>query len=159
MLVRMGDVRWERALHGIVPPLISPLDGAGAPDAGAMAALVADTGRHYTLSLVTNARAGLPEAVVRTAAAGSAAIVDTPLGLAWPPQIYSLSHLAVPFRPDDPLFGIAPDMTTDYGLRLGLMAPRGERGVLTVPIDQWMRLNCNPFFPFLEAKIRAVIGK
>jgi dihydrodipicolinate synthase/N-acetylneuraminate lyase len=40
MLVRMGDVRWERALHGIVPPLISPLNGAGAPDAGAMAALV-----------------------------------------------------------------------------------------------------------------------
>ena len=40
MLIRMGDVRWERALHGIVPPLISPLDCAGAPDAGAMAALV-----------------------------------------------------------------------------------------------------------------------
>jgi len=35
-----GGWRWERALHGIVPPLISPLDDAGAPDAGAMAALV-----------------------------------------------------------------------------------------------------------------------
>jgi 4-hydroxy-tetrahydrodipicolinate synthase len=32
--------RWERQLHGIIPPLISPLDGAGAPDAGATAALV-----------------------------------------------------------------------------------------------------------------------
>ena len=119
-----------------------------------LAALVADTGRHYTLALVTNARAGSPEAIVRSVGAGSSAIADTPLGLAWPPHIYSLSHLAVPFRPDDPLFGIAPDMTTDYGLRLGLLAPRGERGVLTVPIDQWMRLNCNPFFDYMEAKIR-----
>ena len=31
---------WDEALCGVVPPLISPLDGAGAPDAEAMAALV-----------------------------------------------------------------------------------------------------------------------
>ena len=34
------DWNWERQLHGIVPPLISPLDDTGAPDAGAMGALV-----------------------------------------------------------------------------------------------------------------------
>ena len=62
-------------------------------------------------------------------------------------------------KPDDPLFGIAPDLETDYGLRLGLIAPRGERGVLTVPIDQFMRLNCNPFFPYQEARIRETIRK
>ncbi len=55
---------------------------------------------------------------------------------------------------DDPLFGIQPDMSIDYGARLGLLAPRGERGVLTVPADQFLRLNCNPFFPFLEARVR-----
>ncbi|HKX01456.1 MAG TPA: dihydrodipicolinate synthase family protein, partial [Methylomirabilota bacterium] len=32
--------RWERVLHGIVPPLISALDQAGVPDGAAMAALV-----------------------------------------------------------------------------------------------------------------------
>jgi 4-hydroxy-tetrahydrodipicolinate synthase len=37
---KAGAWQWERVLHGIVPPLISPLDDAGAPDAGAMAALV-----------------------------------------------------------------------------------------------------------------------
>jgi len=31
---------WERVLHGIIPPLISPLGDPGDPDAGAMAALV-----------------------------------------------------------------------------------------------------------------------
>jgi 4-hydroxy-tetrahydrodipicolinate synthase len=35
-----GPWQWERVLHGIVPPLISPLDDAGAPDPAAMAALV-----------------------------------------------------------------------------------------------------------------------
>jgi alpha-beta hydrolase superfamily lysophospholipase len=124
-----------------------------------LAALVARTDRHYTLSLVTNARAGAPEAVIKTLAPGSTTVAETPLGLAWPPQIFSLSHLAVPFRPDDPLFGIEPDLPLTYGVRLGLMAPRGERGVLTVPIDAWMRLNCNPFFPLLEAKVRATIAK
>ncbi len=124
-----------------------------------LAALLASPNRHYRLSLVTNARAGAPEAVARVLAPGSTEVVETPLGLAWPPQIFSLSHLAVPFRPDDPLFGIAPDMSVDYGARLGLMAPRGERGVLTVPIDQWMRLNCNPFYEYLEAKVKEAIRR
>ncbi len=124
-----------------------------------LAALFADSGRRYRLSLVTNARAGAPEAVVRSLAPGSTEVAETPLGLAWPPQIFSLSHLAVPFRPDDPLFGIAPDVSVSYGLRLGLLAPRGERGVLTVPIDQWMRLNCNPFFGLLETKVLEAIRR
>jgi hypothetical protein len=33
-----NEWRWERQLHGIIPPLISPLDDTGAPDAGAIAA-------------------------------------------------------------------------------------------------------------------------
>lgn len=31
--------------------------------------------------------------------------------------------------------------------------------MLTVPFDAWMRLNCNPFYPLLEAKFRAAIAK
>jgi alpha-beta hydrolase superfamily lysophospholipase len=115
--------------------------------------------RNYRLSLVTNARAGAPEVVVKTLPPGSTTSTEEAPGLAWPPQIYSLSHLAVPFRPDDPLFGIAPDLSADYGIRLGLLAPRGERGVLTVPVDQLMRLNCNPFFPYQEERIREAIRK
>ncbi len=126
---------------------------------GRLVALLAKPGRRYRLSLVTNARAGAPEAVVKSLAPGSTEAVETPLGLAWPPQVFSLSHLAVPFRADDPLFGLAPDMSVDYGVRLGLMAPRGERGVLAVPMDQWMRLNCNPFYGYLEARVReGIVG-
>ncbi len=118
-----------------------------------LAALLASRDRHYRLDLLTNARAGAPEVVVKTLDPGSVEAHEMAPGLAWPPQIFSLSHLATPFRPDDPLYGIAPDLSKDYGLRLGLLAPRGEKGVLSVPIDQFMRLNCNPFFSYVEAKI------
>ena len=33
-------------------------------------------------------------------------------------------------------------------IRLGLMSPRGERAVLTVPSDTLMRLTCNPFYSY-----------
>ncbi|HTR02481.1 MAG TPA: alpha/beta fold hydrolase [Thermoanaerobaculia bacterium] len=124
-----------------------------------LAALFAKPDRKYRLSVVTNARAGTPDVVVKVLPPGSTTAAEETPGLAWPPQIFSLSHLAVPFRPDDPLFGIAPDMAQDYGLRLGLLAPRGEKGVLTVPLDQLMRLNCNPFFPIVEGRIREAITK
>lgn len=125
----------------------------------AVAALFRDTTRPYRLSLVTNANPASAEVVDRTAPPHSVDIREMPLDLSWPPQVYSLSHLAVPFRPDDPLFGIEPDMTADYGVRLGQLAPRGERGVLTVPESQFMRLNCNPFYPYLEARVKEWIGK
>ena len=122
-----------------------------------VAALFANTSRPYRLALVTNAAETTRDAVVWVATPRSTRSEVSALGLAWPPQIFSLSHLAVPFRADDPLFGINPDMSVSYGLRLGLLAPRGERGVLSVSADQFMRLNCNPFFPYVEQRIREFV--
>jgi len=115
--------------------------------------------RRYRLTLVTNASPRSTEVVATTAHAGENGIEIATLNLGWPPGIFSLSHLAVPFRPDDPLFGIDPDRSVDYGLRLGLIAPRGERGILSVGADQFMRLNCNPFFPYLEKRVEEWIGE
>jgi alpha-beta hydrolase superfamily lysophospholipase len=123
-----------------------------------VAALFANAARPYRLALVTNASANTRDAVARVASPRKTEAEVAALGLSWPPQIFSLSHLAVPFRPDDPLFGLNPDMSVDYGFRLGQWAPRGERGVLSVSTDQFMRLNCNPFFPYVEERIRAFLG-
>ncbi len=124
-----------------------------------VAALFAHGERTYRLSLVTNAGAGTLEVVAKNAGPGSADSEETPLGLSWPRGVFSLSHLAVPFAFDDPLFGLDPDMSVDYGLRLGLVAPRGEKGVLDVPISQFMRLNCNPFFPYVEKRIEEFVTR
>ena len=73
--------------------------------------------------------------------------------------MFSLSHVAfLPFPVDDPLDGIAPDAREDYGVRLGQLEPRGERGVLLMPVDDLMRLTCNPFFPYLEERLRAWVA-
>jgi hypothetical protein len=40
-------------------------------------------------------------------------------------------------------------------VRLGTLSPRGERAVLTVPVDTLMRASCNPFFPYLSARLTA----
>ncbi len=124
-----------------------------------VSALFADDVRRYRLTLVTNASPSTRDTVARVDNPHQDEPDVIPLGIAWPPQIFSLSHLAVPFRRDDPLFGIDPDMSVSYGPRLGLLAPRGEKGVLSVPTDQFMRLNCNPFFPYVEERIKAFLAK
>ena len=110
--------------------------------------------RQYRLSVVTNASPETLDVVERDVAPEGTVIVDRALGLAWPRGVFSLSHVALPFPTDDPLYGTDPDPREDYGLRLGRLEPRGERGVLGVSVEDLMRLSCNPFFPYLEARLR-----
>lgn len=72
------------------------------------------------------------------------------LDLAWPAGIYSLSHIALPFPADDSLYGSRP---AGKGLHIGLVSPRGERGILSVHASDIMRLRYNPFYPYLEKRI------
>jgi hypothetical protein len=103
---------------------------------------------------VTNAFTGGTEVAERDVAPNAREIATRNLGLFWPQGVYSLSHVAMPFRPDDPLYGLAPDLSEDYGIRLGLIQLRGERGVLSVSEDDVMRLGSNPFFPYVEERTR-----
>ena len=59
------------------------------------------------------------------------------LELPYPPGIFSLSHLAIPIPPDDPLYGTHPDPKSraEFGLNLGALDARGERGALIVDQD------------------------
>ena len=36
---------------------------------------------------------------------------------------------------------------------LGLLSPRGEKAVLTVPIEVLMRVTSNPFFPYMARRV------
>ena len=73
----------------------------------------------------------------------------------WPRGVYSLSHVAVPFAPDDPVYGSSGDARkNDYdGLPLGALQPRGETRVLTVPLSELMRLRHNPFYAYVEQRV------
>lgn len=65
----------------------------------------------------------------------------------WPKDIYSLSHIALPFRPDDLVYGNrSAQMNNNPGIVLGALAPRGEQGVLLLTSDYFLRARHNPFF-------------
>ncbi len=114
--------------------------------------------RRYTLTVIANAGPDALEIVERSTPAGAAAPVSRPLGLAWPPQVYSLSHVAIPFPTDDSLYGGEPDRRQGGGIHLGIFAPRGERGVLTTSPGDFLRISWNPFFPYVAERVERWIG-
>jgi hypothetical protein len=61
--------------------------------------------------------------------------------------------VALPFPPWDALYGMAPDGKEDYGIALGTMAGRGERGALIVSLDALLRVSSNPFFDYAMERI------
>ncbi|MCZ6517230.1 MAG: alpha/beta fold hydrolase [Gammaproteobacteria bacterium] len=107
----------------------------------------------YRLTLVTNRDADSQEVVARTRCAPKACWSSEDLNLTWPQNVYSLSHVAIPFTPTDPMYG--SDATTAYveNMRLGTLQPRGERRVLLVPVEQLTLLRYNPFFSYLEQRV------
>jgi hypothetical protein len=67
--------------------------------------------------------------------------------------VYSLSHVALPFPLSDSLYGLTPDETENFGVHLGSLAPRGERGTLIVSLDALLRMSSNPFFSYMAQRI------
>jgi alpha-beta hydrolase superfamily lysophospholipase len=125
---------------------------------GLVANLAGSGTRSYRRTLITNETPSSVAIVERTLAPGSDHVAVEPLGLEWPALVFSLSHVAIPFPIDDPLYGLEPDSREDYGIRLGHLDPRGERGVLLMSMDAVMRISCNPFFPYLETRLRDWVG-
>jgi hypothetical protein len=64
-----------------------------------------------------------------------------------------LSHVAIPFPVTDPVYGREGFGAQPDTIRLGVLSPRGERAVLTVPSDTLMRLTCNPFYSYLSERM------
>ena len=108
--------------------------------------------RVFTLSLVTNKNALSTEVMLTSMAPGHDDSVYTELGLSWPDDVYSLTHVALPFPPEDSLYG-GQGNSESPGIHLGDIALRGERGVLQIPPSEMLRLRWNPFYSFLEDKV------
>jgi len=109
--------------------------------------------RRYRTAIIANASPDTAEVVERVVDAGATAERSRMLGLVYPREVYSLSHVALPFPVTDPLYGLTPGGDESYGVNLGNMATRGEVGVLILPLDSLVRLSSNPFFPYLIDRI------
>ncbi|MGD9509095.1 MAG: alpha/beta hydrolase [Geminicoccaceae bacterium] len=109
--------------------------------------------RNWRTVILANASPGDPAMVARITEAGAATETIEPLSLTYPPQVFSLSHVALPFPLEDGLYGLHPDPKDDFGVQLGAMATRGERGALIMSLDSLMRMSSNPFFPYMLERI------
>lgn len=75
------------------------------------------------------------------------------LSLRWPRGVYSLSHVALPFPADDPLYGSQQSLLDFAPLLDSSMVKLGERGLLAIPVAQFNRLRYNPFFDYLLQRV------
>ena len=124
-----------------------------------LARLLPDPPRKFRTVLITNADDDSPEVVERVVEAGQTTETVRRLGIDYPFEVYSLSHVAIPFPIEDSLYGMRPDLSDDYGANLGAMALRGERGTLIVTLDSLIRMSSNPFFPYMRERIDESVGR
>jgi hypothetical protein len=114
------------------------------------ARIMDDPALPFAVTLIANESADSDRVVALAKPPFSAVVTErTPLELDWPDDVVSLSHVALPFPPDDPLYGERPP---GKGLFLGQPAIRGERGLLRIPSDWLLRLRHNPFYDYLERR-------
>ena len=59
------------------------------------------------MTLITTASPNTLQVMERRSPALGAPATERALDLAWPRNVFSLSHVALPFPPDDPLYGYA----------------------------------------------------
>ncbi|MBY0276878.1 alpha/beta hydrolase [Candidatus Binatia bacterium] len=114
--------------------------------------------RRYRTAIVTSAGPASAEVVEIATAAGAVDEQRRPLGMTYPAEVYSLSHIAIPFPISDGLYGLAPDPDDDFGIRLGTLAAHGEVGGLVLNMNAMLRMSSNPFFPYVLERIAAGIG-
>ena len=85
--------------------------------------------RRYGRSLVTNTDRESIDVVERSIRAGPDRDRHAALGLAWQREMFSLSHIALPFPLDDEVYGRSPRSSSLDLVRLGTLSPRGEKAV------------------------------
>jgi hypothetical protein len=130
------------------------------PDAdAALTRLLPDPPRPFRTTIITNAGPDSRQVVERVTAAGATTTQSRELALTYPVEVFSLSHIALPFPTSDALYGTEPDPADHFGVSLGALAVRGERGTLIVSQDFLTRMSSNPFFPYMRERIEDGMGR
>lgn len=111
----------------------------------------------FTVSLLSNKSQENEQVIATSRMPGSSAVKTCNTGLSWPKGVYSLSHVALPIPPDDPVYG-DDKAGSGPGINLGNLSLRGEKGVLQVPAAEMLRLRYNPFYRYLEQHMLVFMG-
>jgi alpha-beta hydrolase superfamily lysophospholipase len=118
-----------------------------------LARLLPPPPRQFRTAVIADAGPDSSEVVERVTEAGAATERTRPLGMHYPADVYSLSHVALPFPVSDGLYGLQPDPADQFGINLGTLAARGEIGALVINPNASLRMLSNPFFPYMLERI------
>jgi alpha-beta hydrolase superfamily lysophospholipase len=112
----------------------------------------------FDLTVLANESEHSDRIVALRRAPGQSTVAREATELAWPPDVFSLSHVALPFPPDDPVYG-AQRPAHPHRIYLGRPELLGERGLLALPVSSLIRLRHNPFFSYMDARIEAFLAQ
>ncbi len=104
----------------------------------------------FDLTIVGNANDNSSQVSTRTRKRGEANWEEQITDMHWPRDIYSLSHVALPFAEDDPVYGRSAQ---GGQASISDIWFRGEQGGLAIPLALLARQRFNPFFGYLESRI------
>jgi len=119
--------------------------------------MLEDSDAAFALRVLTNESGESDRMVVRYRRAGASDVDVTGTDMHWPENTYSLSHVALPIPPEDPLYGDGSGGDSP-GVWLGRLALYGERGLLRVPASDQLRQRWNPFYAYLQSRVHAFVG-
>jgi len=113
----------------------------------------------YALTIITNSDQDSDLVVARTKDEDMDSFAQVQLQQSWPQGVYSLSHVAIPFPVDDPVYGIETSNTSSDHIQLGSLYLRGEKGGLRISEKVMLRLRCNPFWEYVSGRLNDLIDK
>ena len=128
----------------------------------------------FTYRLISNCTKKTSQVDELTKLTGEQKFTACALNLHWPKEIYSLSHVALPFPSNDPVYGdpaLLPPLNDKNSIRvsngerkrhpinLGGGGLRGEKGTFIVTMNQLSRLRFNPFYSYIDKRVDGFINK
>lgn len=118
--------------------------------------------RGYTLDIIGNGLSQGAEVQAQrwAPAASEPELLAAPKsGLAWPPSLASLGHLALLLPPDDPAYGFEPGSGHRGIPSIGSWFLRGESGAVSIELGSLNRLRSNPFWAWIQADVAATVAQ
>lgn len=113
--------------------------------------------RRYQLDIVGNANPDTAAINIRQLAPDGSESTRDP-GLAWPSTLVSLGHVALPFPPDDPVYGFIPGSGHNGVPSIGSWLLRGENGAVTITLGSLTRLRSNPFWALIDEEVGTLVA-
>ena len=118
-----------------------------------LAGLLTDINHSFNLTVVSNATGNgdspSRDVMIHRRKAGQTDVSTELTEMAWPLEVFSLSHVALPFPKGDPLYGNGNGGEIPT---LGNRALRGERGTLLISPGEMLRQKWNPFYSWMEKR-------